>query len=427
MTQLTKFIYAIVFAMFVSLGFTSCMNHDFEPLTQAEEIQTKYDQAFVTYIGNPASEQTWGFGQIATVRATRAAYPNSNQWEDEGYIIPADITQAEIEKVLAVFNQKGEESYESLVDWDCFFVQQVWKGTASYEAGNGGTVIGGNQMDWLCAYDPVGKEETIYPDWNNWQATVVTNHDDHINNFNNASGSIMLMINSSTQRFGYKSSTDNGHVFYYFRMEEIDGAYYVGFDFSAEGQNPNEQVQRDFIYNDWIVKIVPGKGVSTPSNKVDYVGMIIAEDLSVNNATDFDFNDVVFLVGYKNNETYVKVLAAGGTLPLYIEQFEVHDVFGVDQNCMVNTKAELVGLKGEEKEAVELKLSDTKVDPVDIQVIVYKEGLPLPLLAPKGQPAAKIFINDIDFEWANERENLKVKYPDFGTWVTKGTPEIWWK
>ena len=173
-------------------------------------------------------------------------------------------------------------------------------------------------MDWLCAYDPN------------------TSGDDHVNNFNNANGSVMLMMNSSTSRFGYKSSTDNGHVFYYFRMEVINGMYYVGFDFSAEGQNPNEQVKRDLIYNDWIVKIVPGKGYSKPNPNI----RIIAEDLSAKEGSDFDFNDVVFDVTFTSDNTAdITLIAAGGTLPLTVAGQEVHSKFGVNTDVMVNTGA----------------------------------------------------------------------------------------
>ena len=95
---------------------------------------------------------------------------------------------------------------------------------------------------------------------------IVTNHDDHVNGFNAATsndyGGRMLMVNSSTQRFGFSSSQDNGHVFYNFRMEVINGNYYVGLDFEAAGQNKNEKVARDYVYDDWIVKVVPGKGIS---------------------------------------------------------------------------------------------------------------------------------------------------------------------
>jgi hypothetical protein len=43
-------------------------------------------------------------------------------------------------------------------------------------------------------------------------------------------------------------------------MKCIDGQYYVGFDFEATGDNPNQQETRDYIFNDWIIKICPGNG-----------------------------------------------------------------------------------------------------------------------------------------------------------------------
>lgn len=316
---------------------TSCSDYD----NGYTEKTIRYERAFYNAFGNIDPKQDWNLVKQLREqgRGTRVAYPNSNMWEDEGYDVPGDITQEEIDKVLAVFNQKGEESYEPLVDWSDFFVQQVWVGTAVHKTANGLDVVGGSSMDWLCAYDPVGKEETIYPEWNNWQATVVTNHDDHVNGFNNQHGStndIMLMLNSSTQRFGYKSTTDNGHVFYYFRMEYIDGAYYVGLDFSAEGQNPNEQVQRDYIYNDWIIKIVPAHGETPkkpePQTKEEIIeaGLLVCEDLG-GEVADFDFNDIVLKLEQKrvtttetngsvttNDFFVVTAMAAGGTLPSYV-------------------------------------------------------------------------------------------------------------
>ena len=312
---------SIFLAILAVFTFVSCSDYD----NGFTEAQIRYEKKFIDAFGYIDPAQDWNLvRQLAEKeKSTRAANPNSNMWENDGYVIPADITDEEIAKVRAVFDQKGEEHYESLVDWDCFFVQQVWKGNASYTAGNGGTVVGGNVMDWLCA----GSAEM---------------GDDHVNNFNNASGSIMLMYDSSTQRFGFKSATDNGHVFYYFRMEYIDGAYYVGFDFSAEGQNPNEQVQRDFIYNDWIIKIVPGKGGTptepTPPDDTDpeevwetiEAGLLVCEDLG---GFDFDFNDIVLKLeqmqkklAYPNGkveptEEYlfrITAMAAGGTLPSYV-------------------------------------------------------------------------------------------------------------
>ncbi len=380
-----------------------------------------YKDAFIKEFGQPAATQTWGFAQTS-----RTAYPNSNMWESEGYIVPAAITQDEVEKVLAVFNEKEEGEQVALVDWDCFFVQQVFKGTASYIAGNGGTVVGGNQMDWLCAYDPTGHEETVYWAEYNWQPTVIVNHDDHVYNFNSASGSIQLMVNSSTQRFGFKSSTDNGHVFYNFRMEEIDGNYYVGFDFEAAGQNPNEQVARDYIYNDWIVKIVPGKGTS---DKVKEQGMIICEDLGT--IGDFDFNDVVFFAKvWESGKTEITLLAAGGTLELSVAGQEVHEAMLGAENAknanglykMINTGVDATA------EPYYFEAATKYSSLVNIPVIVKKVDeagniTSYELSAERGKAPQKICV-PVGFKWCKEYKSLVKAYPGFKDWTT-GASDTW--
>jgi hypothetical protein len=168
---------------------------------------------------------------------------------------------------------------------------------------------------------------------------TVKPYEDHMFDFNNSNsddyGGRMLMVNSNTNIFGYYSSESSGS-YQHFRMEVIDGNYYVGFDFSAEGQNPNQQVQRDYIYNDWIVKIVPGKGV--PAQRV----RVMAEDLGTM-SSDFDYNDIVFdILFVKDGDTYkadILLQAEGGTLPLYIGEgegntYEVHALFGVDTDAV---------------------------------------------------------------------------------------------
>ena len=406
----------ILFFIASLIMLVSCTKSGFD-YNPSELKEQQYNAAFEKRYGKIAEKHDWGFGVAST---TRSAYPNSNMWESDGYVVPGAITADEVTAVKAVFDQVGEQSYTALVDWDCFFVQQVWKGTASYTAGNGGTVVGGNQMDWLCAYDPVGKTEIIYPDWNNWQATEVTNHDDHVNNFNNANGSIQLMINSSTQRFGFKSSTDNGHVFYNFRMEKINGSYYVGFDFEAAGQNPNEQVARDYIYNDWIVKIVPGKGTS----EIPYTKRIICEDLGTTD--DFDFNDVVFDAYIGGGKTYIKLLAAGGTLPLSVAGVDVHDAFGVDDNVMVNTNNGTVS-----KSPVEFTLDFEYDSYNDIPVVVQDNRnanayVTYELKTSIGSAPQKIAVGT-DFDWCDERVSIEVKYPAFRTYVSDPSLSNWWK
>lgn len=58
----------------ICLGFSSCSKFDFTPITHGEEVYESYETAFVNKFGEPAPEQTWGFG---TSTSTRAAITRS--------------------------------------------------------------------------------------------------------------------------------------------------------------------------------------------------------------------------------------------------------------------------------------------------------------------------------------------------------------
>jgi hypothetical protein len=345
---------------------------------------------------------------------TRGHNANGNDWVKDGYIVPGEITSQELDAVLDVFNQKGEESYEALVDWDCFFVQQVYTGKNNlYHDGYNQEVYGAEKMNWLCAYDPIGHEETVYgrPEYN-YQPTVITSHDDHVNDFNAATsndyGGRMLMVNSSTRRFGYSSSQENGHVFYYFRMEEINGNYYVGLDFSAEGSNPNEQVQRDYIYNDWIVKIVPGKGTS---KQIKEEGRIICEDLGT--ADDFDFNDIVFdATIYTDNTCDIEILAAGGILDVSVAGQAIHPAVPT-----MTTKCSY-------------KFTVNNISSLEaIPIVVTQTGsaglaTSYELAATPGDAPQKIRFAKT-YKWCTERTNIEEAHPGFKDWVNDDTKDAW--
>lgn len=399
------------------------------PVDYQKAKEEAYNNAFVQAFGNIASNQSWGFSN-----GMRSAAPNANQWEDKDYVIPADITEEELAAVLKVFNQKGEQEYESLVEMDEFFVQQVYKGVATYKDGNGNdTGVASDKMNWLCAFDPTGID---WAEYEGQSVKVIKGHDDHINNFNagtcessaiseksgKAIKGMQLMVDSSTKRFGFSSSLDNGHVFYNFRMEEINGNYYVGFDFEAAGLNKSEQVARDYIYNDWIVKIVPGKG---QSRKVKQEGMIICEDLG--NIGDFDFNDVVFYAKVWNDGvTEIWLLAAGGTLNLTVAGQEVHEAFGVSQSTMVNTK-ESTG-KGAEKDPFYFVASNKYNSLIDIPVVVRTKDAAgnvtsYELSAEMGKAPQKICVPK-GFKWCKEYQSLSTVYPGFKSWTT-GAANTW--
>lgn len=404
-----KLTVGLVLVSMVGLVLTSCTRFDFET-SPAEAVTNTYNVAFVNVFGTPAANQTWGFGSS---NETRGVYPNSNMWASDGYVIPADITPEEITKVYNAFNEVGAESYEALVDWDCFFVQHVYG-----EHGN---------MDWLYAYDPEGYEETVYGDpEHNYEPYQKVAHEDHIYNFNATDGSIQLMVNSSTRSFGFHSSQDS-KVHPTFRMMKIDGAYYVGIDYYANGDNANQQEARDFVYTDWIVKVCPGYGVNPPANKL----RIIAEDLSAKDNTDFDFNDVVFDVNLDGTTANCRLIAAGGTLPLRLNgdnNLEVHKLFGVleGEGNWLNTKQVMVNTGasgGKTLSPVDFVINNVS-DAADIKIEVFKNGNWIEMEAREGVPAAKIAVYQ-NFDYCKEKQPISTKYPDFADWV-RDIDYIWW-
>lgn len=412
-----KFILTLIVVMLLSISFTSCTK-DFETYSPQQVKEMQYTAAFEQTFGKIAPTQTWGFSSTTSRTITRSADPRGNMWESEGYNVPADITESEREAVLAVFSKNGNASYEALVDWDCFFVQQVYTGDSIYKDGYNQNVLGSSKMNWLCAYDPQGHKEMVYgrPEYN-WQPTEIISHDDHVNNFNAATsndyGGRMLMINSSTQRFGFSSSQDNGHIFYNFRMEKINGNYYVGLDFEAAGQNPNEQVARDYVYDDWIVKIVPGKGIT---DKVKEEGMIICEDLG--NIGDFDFNDVVFYAKiWESGKTEITLYAAGGTLDISVAGVNVGEKMGK----MVNT-----GLKS--VPTYYFVSENTYNSLIEIPIIVSKTDAAgnvtsYELTAQMGKAPQKICV-PLGFRWCKEYKSLADAYQGFKDWTT-GKSDTW--
>lgn len=251
-----------VLAIMGVVVFSACGSDSdlFNPEKAAAKKEAQYASAFVQRYGEIAVDQDWGFGVTPT---TRVANTNSNQWKDFTEV-PGSVTATEKEVVTEWF--KTYRNPQSIGgDWTDFFVQHV-SGSHS-------------NMDFLVAAS-----------------------DDHINNFNATEGAIMLMQNSGTSSFGYRASLD-GKMHYNYTIQYIEGAYYVGFDFEATGQNPNQQVAADGYYSDWIVKISPA--VYTNAYR------IIAEDLG--DSDDFDFNDVVFDVATNGGATIITLQAAGGT------------------------------------------------------------------------------------------------------------------
>ena len=433
-------------ALAIGAAFTSC-SKEVEQLSQEEldqievqKIKVNYEQAFIKTFGQPAANQDWGFGTETRAAFTRTADPGDGGayfgpeqgaiYQAMGIVAP-DMVSADEEEFVSNWFKNNKNPKSDEIDLSTFFVQQVYFGTKEYIGYDANhaehKVVGGQHMDWLCA----GSDEM---------------GDDHINNFNTSSperyyveggwtnardyqSKIMLMVNSSTKRFGCKESqgTDN-NVYHNFVLKKLtfNGkvGYYVGFDYENHGQNGD--FPKDGFYDDRIIKIVPGNGKYTEDANL----RIIAEDLSAGEVDDdFDFNDVVIDVYYGDaGQAKAKILAAGGTLQLRVDGKEVHSEFSRANNnidCagkMINTNgtnsadANVRSKSLDGLTAPEITLSNEVKTPIqardNIKIEVFKNNQWIELEAVIGKVASKVRVGT-DYTWKDERQYVGDSFKAF--------------
>jgi len=346
----------------------SCSSDSLYDPDKAGDVKlAQYEAAFVGKYGAIASNQNWGFGGTTT----RSSNPNSNQWKDFVEVPSSDdLTSEKINKIVELFKDPSKATVIESVNWSDFFVQHVYYGNK-------------DNMNQFAVH----KEKNGTPD--------------EVYNFNKSAGSIMFMYDSGTSSFSYKGEGGtryDEHIIIFY-----EGDYYVGLDFECY---MNQNTPPDGDYSDWIVRIVPAKYIKAQR--------IMAEDLTISGG-DFDFNDVVFDAVTVNGATVVTLQAAGGTMPLYIEDNEVHELFGVSQSTMVNTYDK------QAKAPVIFRLKNRYNDIKDIPVRVNDVILP----AEVGKAPGKLCC-PTTCEWTDERQNIEIKYPNFQAAVENGNIN-WWE
>ena len=167
---------------------------------------------------------------------------------------------------------------------------------------------------------------------------------------------------------------------------------------------------------------------------------VIAEDLSADQAGDFDFNDVVFdVVKYEGGKTTLRLQACGGTLPLKIGStngiggVEVHSLYGESAPDattglykMWNTSPTL-----NSHDPVDFEIDGQYTSPeqlLALRIEVQKEGTWMLLTATKGVAACKILVDD-RFPIVPERTGIANKFGNFTKYVQGDWNEndgFWW-
>ncbi len=191
----------------------------------------------------------------------------------------------------------------------------------------------------------------------------------------------------------------------------------------------------DDNYTDWIVRISPAEVISS-----DWDIRIMAEDLNAEAITaaaaedgltdsDWDFNDVVFDVKFTSQTTAnVKIVCAGGVLPLYVAGHEVHKALGQSQPG----EDGLYRIIGMSNAATPFEVTGINKDNngKDIEVTVERKlnsgaVAIFTLEAQQGVPAAKIGVEP-GFTPCSERQDIRTRYPLFSRWVTEGPNFSWY-
>lgn len=201
---------------------------------------------------------------------------------------------------------------------------------------------------------------------------------------------------------------------------------------------------RDYVYSDWIVTLTPAQEneiSTTPTYRV------IAEDLSAEDVTDFDFNDVVFDVEpIDAGHARIVLQACGGIYKLTVAGEEVHKAYGYETPDekgwypMINTGDGPSDLGPRTLfESYGGNFSDDahiRETIQNIPIVVWKptskestEAVPCTLSANRGKPASKVLV-DKSFGIVPEHQSIADEYGKFTSYALGQWQEgdnFWWK
>lgn len=228
----------------LSLGMVSCSSDDIET---TGNILTENAQKYGTH----SSEVNFYFGGNKIV-GSRACDVNGNMWGAE---MPEYPTEEEKAGILEYVRNNSGASVE-WPGYTCYYVQHVISAHNKY-----------SYKDWNNAlHDNIDGSTHL----NELQIKENNGNYTHVNNFNEGKCDNAVTHNSALMTEGFQgarthesyggANVDNWRLFYW------NGNYYLGIDYMMV--NGSGKIDANGIYDDWIMKIIPGKGETpvVPSN-----------------------------------------------------------------------------------------------------------------------------------------------------------------
>lgn len=285
-----KFLYLFAFVM--AIFATSCTSEtsiDEATLAKSGVITIQHTPDIVAYSGS----NFWG-----STFVTRGTDMNANMW-DQTWDCPTrdaeDLTDEELAELKDLLTKPANTVNTVVLPFENYYVQQIYKGEDSYygldrcarEAYNGSGEIkcnGNNDCDHLTSGDHSTPTSVLGSNHMDKLLAKGKNGYEHINNFNNGTNGnypnacgcgevhykTTLMTDMPTtgidpnEQFGFHETFGTSHDYFNYIIVEYKGYYYVGFDYEAHKpdqgtHNHNEalDVERDWKFTDWIVRITP--------------------------------------------------------------------------------------------------------------------------------------------------------------------------
>ena len=292
----------------LSLGMVSCSSDDIET---TGNILTENAQKYGTH----SSEVNFYFGGNKIV-GSRACDVSGNLWGAE---MPEYPTEEEKAGILDYVRNNSGASVE-WPGYTCYYVQHVISAhnKYSYKDWNGAEH---NDIDGSTHLNELQIKE------NNGNYT-------HVNNFNEGKCENAVTHNSALMTEGFQgarthesyggANIDNWRLFYW------NGNYYLGIDYMMV--NGSGKIDANGIYDDWIMKIIPGKGEtpvvpSTPEpNPAPTPEPVVREgevEFDIHQQEHKDWNEIKTSIHVRDTAA-VRVF-----LPIPIESQAVSDDFDI--------------------------------------------------------------------------------------------------
>lgn len=410
-TRMKKFFISGVMAVAVSAVFTGCSKSTdlydeaaVEKNQQEQKIaqlKKAYNDAFIKEFGSIAPGHTWGF-ERANVTSTRGeVYKTSFN----GMVMPEKLNGA-AKFYMDPFNASNDIVTElpDFIKSGTYILQHAAKQT-----NQGGTGDQHHTMAQLQAYD---FSTNSWKDVENFGSACGGNNgknvfslvDDYNNQFTKG---CTIMAGMGTPVAGqplFKWTSTSGVECTNYIIKRVNGEYYLGLGYSNDNTT---------AYDAWLIKLLPATAIEPSTSR----GRVFCEDLGAGG--DIDFNDVVFDAEILNNgKVEITILAAGGTLPIYVAGKLV--TLGSMTNTGVNNTNNTQKISLKKNEASNLGITSVADIPVSVEI----DGVLVPIENIDGNAPGKIFTF-INVPWAKEFTSIQKAYPNFKDYVNHATPIDW--